>query len=80
MDSDEDRRVLLRGAPASYTNYVAGLRTKVAIDWKFDSARSGQGTPVTRLDGTKFSTVWKGKEPNDMVRNYLRRTNALPAR
>jgi len=75
-------QVLFRGARAGDTNYAASLRAKVAINWKFDAARDGRGSPVTRLDGSKFPTVWKGAEPNEMVRRHLTAsaTNALGAR
>ncbi len=69
--SDSGDQVMFRGAKAGDTNYAASLRTKVAIDWKFDPSREGQSPPVTRLDGTKFPVVWKGAEPNDMIHRYL---------
>jgi hypothetical protein len=74
MRSDSGDQVMFRGARAGDTNYAASLRTKVAINWKFDTSREGPGSPVTRLDGTKFPVVWQGAEPNEMVHQYLTTT------
>jgi len=74
MHSDSGDQVMFRGAGAGDTNYAASLRTKVAIDWKFDTSHDHAGSPVTRLDGTKFPVVWHGAEPNEMVHEYLTTT------
>ena len=73
MRNDSGDQVMFRGATAGDTNYAASLRSKVAINWKFDPTRSDQN-PVTRLDGSKFPVVWQGAEPNEMVRRYLTST------
>jgi hypothetical protein len=71
MSNSSSNQIELRGASAGDTNYTLSLREKVAIDWKFDPARSGQGSPVTRPNGAKFPIVWEHAEPNEMVRTYL---------
>ena len=74
--SGSGSQVTFRGASAGDTNYAASLRTKVAINWKFDPSVDGPSSPITRLDGTKFPVVWQGAEPNEMVHRYLTTRNA----
>jgi hypothetical protein len=79
---DSGEQIILRGARAGDTNYAASLSRRVAIDWKFDPLRDDRGSPVTRLDGTKFPIVWKGAEPNEMVHRCMKTsiTNATEVR
>ena len=71
LDSDEGRMIPLRGAQAGDIAYARALREKVAIDWAFDPAKPNAGNPVTPTDGGNFTVVWKGADPNEMVRYYL---------
>lgn len=70
LDSDEGRKIPLRGAQAGDIAYARSLREKVAVDWTFDPANPA-GNPVTPIAGGRFSVVWEGAEPNEMVRSYL---------
>jgi hypothetical protein len=70
LDSDEGRKIPLRGAQAGDIAYARALREKVEVDWAFDPANP-TGNPVTPVGGGKFSVVWDGAEPNEMVRYYL---------
>jgi hypothetical protein len=74
MNSDSNHVVVLHGIQRgeSEINYALSLRKKVAIDWRFDPRRKMDAFPVTRLDGSKFPITWQGKEPNNMVRAFLR--------
>ena len=71
LRSDSGEQVMFRGARAGDMNYAASLRTKVAINWKYDTFREDPSSPITRPDGTKFTVVWQGAEPNEMVHRYL---------
>src|SRR5688572_11173525 len=64
MESDEGRKIPLRGAQAGDLTYARSLREKVSVDWSFDPANPRAGNPVTSRDGQKFSVVWgEGAEP-----------------
>lgn len=81
MDDEAGRRIPLRGGQAGDVQYARSLRDKVAIDWAYDPSRIGQANPVTRPDGEAFPLVWQGAEPNEMVRDHLRRrASTSPAR
>src|SRR5215212_9765303 len=54
LDSDEGRKIPLRGAQAGDIAYARALREKVAVDWAFDPANPA-GNPVTPVGGGKFS-------------------------
>jgi hypothetical protein len=71
LDSDEGRKIPLRGAQAGDIVYARSLREKVAVDWEFDPASRSERNPVTPIGGGKFPVVWDGAEPNEMVRHYL---------
>ena len=71
LDSDEGRKIPLRGAQAGDIAYARSLRESIAVDWTFDPANANAGSPVTPIRGAKFSVVWEGAEPNEMVLYYL---------
>ncbi len=71
LDLDEGRKIPLRGAQAGDIAYARSLREKVAVDWTFDPANPNAVSPVAPIGGGKFSVVWQGAEPNEMVRSYL---------
>ena len=75
MSSSSGEQIMLRGAGAGDTNYATSLRSKVAIDWKFDPRCPVQACPITQVDGSRFPVVWRGAEPNEMVRIYLASSN-----
>ena len=79
MSSNSGDQIMFRGAVAGDTNYTFSLRKKVIIDWKFDSVRNDKNSPVMRPDGTKFPVVWRGAEPNEMIRAYLKTRTATNA-
>jgi hypothetical protein len=70
LDSDEGRKIPLRGSSAGDMSYARSLREKVAVDWAFDPANPA-GDPVAPIGGGKFSVVWESAEPNEMVRYHL---------
>jgi hypothetical protein len=71
LNADDGRRIPLRGAQAGDPAYGHSLRQKVAIDWAFNPTNPGTQNPVTPRRGGKFSVVWDGADPNEMVRLYL---------
>lgn len=71
LDSDEEREFRLHGDQADELEYARSLREKVSVDWSFDPANPGARNPITSPDGSEFSVVWAGAEPNEMVRSYL---------
>ena len=71
LDSDVGRKIPLRGAQAGDIAYARSLREKIGVDWAFDAANPNAESPVTPIHGAKFSVVWDGAEPNEMVRHYL---------
>ncbi len=80
LDSDEGREIPLRGAQAGDVAYARSLREKVSVDWSFNPANPTAGNPVTSHDGARFSVVWDGADPNEMVRSYLsERTSTRPS-
>ncbi len=70
LDSDDGRKIPLRGASAGDMSYARSLREKVAVDWTFDPANPA-GNPVVPIGGGEFSVVLEGAEPNEMVRHHL---------
>lgn len=72
VNSEEGRKIPLRGGRPGNIAYVRALREKVSVDWAFDPAKLSTGNPVTPIGGGKFSVVWEGAEPNEMIRYYLR--------
>ena len=81
LDSEAGQKIMLRGARAGDVPYARSLWDKVAVDWRFDVARPGGKRPVTRLDGSAFTLVWEGAEPNEMVQWYLKeRASTRPSR
>ena len=71
LDSDEGRKIPLRGAQAGDVAYARSLREKVSVDWTFDPANPGAVNPVTPHGGKKFPVVWEGANPNEIIRSYL---------
>lgn len=71
LDSEDGRKIPLRGGQAGDVTYARTLRERVAVDWAFDPGKTLAGSPVTPIGGGVFSTVWEGGEPNEMVRGYL---------
>jgi hypothetical protein len=71
LDSEGGRQIPLRGSHAGDIAYARSLSKTVVIDWSFDPAHPDGRAPVTPRRGTKFSVVWEGAEPNEMVRDYL---------
>ncbi|MEM8670489.1 MAG: hypothetical protein AAGG48_23385 [Planctomycetota bacterium] len=59
------------GNPISKTEYIDKLRSMVQVDWSFDPVPDTTDSPVTRIDGGRFRTVWAGAEPNEMVRSFI---------
>ncbi|OYP35626.1 hypothetical protein [Rhodopirellula sp. MGV] len=59
------------GNPISKSEYIEKLRSMIKIDWSFDPVPGTLDSPVTRIDGGKFRTVWVGAEPNEMVRSFI---------
>lgn len=59
------------GNPISNAEYIERLRSMVEVDWSFDPFADASKSPVTRIDGGEFRTVWVGAEPNEMVRSYI---------
>jgi hypothetical protein len=81
LDSQAGQKILLRGARAGDMPYARSLREKVAVDWTFAVSRPQEERPVTRLDGSAFTLVWEGAEPNEMVQWYLKeRASTRPSR
>ena len=69
---------MLRGHTADNLHKIAEL---VRVDWDADPRELAQATldgkdvpfrVVTRLDGSPFSMVWEGAEPNTLVWEYLK--------
>ncbi len=71
MEGETGGAIVLRGSHAGDIEYARRLRDTVAVDWAFDPARGDGRSPVMRRDGTAFPIVWKGAEPNEMVRAHL---------
>jgi hypothetical protein len=69
LESDEGRRIPLRGAEAGDLRYARSLRQKVLVDWSFNPATPSAVIPVTTHAGEKFPVTWS--DPNEMVRLYL---------
>ncbi|WP_146393684.1 hypothetical protein [Planctomycetes bacterium CA13] len=59
------------GNSISNTAYINKLRSMIKVDWSFDPVPGTTDSPVTRIDGSKFRTVWVGAEPNEMVRSFI---------
>ncbi|MEM6474350.1 MAG: hypothetical protein AAF802_32750 [Planctomycetota bacterium] len=73
---DEDQPMLFSrgdndGNLISNSEYIDKLRSMIKVDWSFDPVPGTLDSPVTRIDGSKFRTVWVGAEPNEMVRSFL---------
>lgn len=71
LDSDEGRKIPLRGAQAGDVAYARSLREKVSVDWSFNPADPNAGDPVSSHAGEKLSVVWEGADPNETIRTYL---------
>lgn len=65
LHADED------GNPISNTEYIGKLRSMILVDWTYDPVPNNTTSPVTRIDGGNFRTVWSGAEPNAMVRSFI---------
>jgi hypothetical protein len=72
LDSDDGQKIPLRGAQAGDVQYARALRETVTVDWAFDPASPEVQNPVAPRGGGKFSVIWDGAEPNEMIRAYLR--------
>lgn len=59
------------GNPVSSTEYIDKLRSMIKVDWSFDPVPGTTDSPVTRIDGGKFRTVWVAAEPNEVVRSFI---------
>jgi hypothetical protein len=77
LDDDEGSKIPLRGAQAGDGAYAASLRELVAVDWDFEPANPNVRSPVAPISGGKFSTLWEGAEPNEMVRSYLSKQTSM---
>ncbi len=69
VKADTKGNIPLRGAGGNRLEYAESLMNRVFIDWAFDPRKSGNGTPVTRLDGSALPKLWAN--PNAMVREYF---------
>jgi hypothetical protein len=69
----------MRGVHTGETNYLSSLRNRVAIDWRFVPKIGFEGSPVTRPDGTAFPILWRGADPNQMIRTELQSSSATNA-
>jgi hypothetical protein len=61
---DSGEEIILRGARAGDTNYVASLSARVAIDWRFDPSGDNHGCQL--LAWTVRNFRWCGKVPSQM--------------
>ncbi|MCC9603766.1 hypothetical protein LOC67_24715 [Stieleria sp. JC731] len=59
------------GNSISKLEYLDKLQSMIKVDWSFDPVPGTLDSPVTRIDGGKFRTVWVGAEPNEMVRSFI---------
>ncbi|TVQ01161.1 MAG: hypothetical protein EA381_06140 [Planctomycetaceae bacterium] len=63
--SDDD------GNRLSDTAFIDKLRSMVIVDWSYQPIPGNASSPVTRVDGAAFRTVWVDAEPNEMVRSFV---------
>ena len=59
------------GNRLSTTEFIDKLRSMVNVDWSYQPVPGNASSPVTRVDGAAFRTVWVGAEPNEMVRSFV---------
>lgn len=59
VDSEEGRKIALRGAQAGDITYARSLQAKVTVDWTFVPANLGSTNPVTPIGCGKFPVVWE---------------------
>lgn len=56
-----------------YPKTIEKLKRMVRIDWKFVPTKGEMQYPITTSDGKRFTVVWSGAEPNEMVYNWIMR-------
>ncbi|TWU35607.1 hypothetical protein Q31b_50420 [Novipirellula aureliae] len=59
------------GEQISNEEYITKLQSMVDVDWTYFPVPGNAASPVTRVDGGAFRTVWVGAEPNEMVRSFI---------
>jgi len=59
------------GNRLSTTEFIDKLRSMVNVDWSYQPVPGNAFSPVTRVDGTAFRTVWVGADPHEMVRTFV---------
>jgi hypothetical protein len=56
---------------AGYPKTIDKIRRTVRIDWDFVHEPGVMRYPITTINGQRFSFVWSGTEPNEMVYNWV---------
>jgi hypothetical protein len=47
------------------------IKQMVRIDWDYVPKPGVMRYPITTINGQRFSVVWSGAEPNEMVYNWI---------
>ncbi len=64
VDDVDDRR-------NGYPKTIERIRSMVRIDWDYVPKPGEMRYPVTSIHGKRFTVVWSGAEPNEMVYDWV---------